>query len=382
MRLLHTIILLLALVRSSAADCQENNQQNQGDLKGFDSLAALGESILSRLTFESAQGIWTVYPAGGYSQRTGLEFGLMPVYSWKNLKRETPVGTVNTLSSSLQFSTKGMVELRSELDWYHSPDWQLSVKLEALRIHDQYWDAWSLPQSNTANNYEAKRLGLKMQVLRHAGHRIYTGLHTQVRHHQFKPEDADASFGGHTGSSGDWLTGAGPVIVMDRRDHVLYPRRGSYMQASWTLFTHEKGNVYQNYLMDFRHFIDAGKPVVALQGLWEYASGNLPFYGLPLLGGKDRLRGIGHSKRVVDQAVWLLRGELRMPLWWRFGAVAFVETGQASARPSFDWNELIFSQGGGLRFRILPKEPLHIRVDVAWSSAGTQGLFISLKEAF
>ena len=74
MRLLHTIILLLALVRSSAADCQENNQQNQGDLKGFDSLAALGESILSRLTFESDQGIWTVYPAGGYSQRTGLEF--------------------------------------------------------------------------------------------------------------------------------------------------------------------------------------------------------------------------------------------------------------------------------------------------------------------
>src|SRR5690554_2364626 len=113
MRLVHTIILLLTLVRSSAADCQENNQQNQGDLKGFDSLAALGESILSRLTFESAQGIWTVYPAGGYSQRTGLEFGLMPVYSWKNLKRETPVGTVNTLSSSLQFSDRKSTRLNS-----------------------------------------------------------------------------------------------------------------------------------------------------------------------------------------------------------------------------------------------------------------------------
>src|SRR5690554_1341803 len=382
MRLLHTIILLLTLVRSSAADCQENNQQNQGDLKGFDSLAALGESILSRLTFESDQGTWTVYPAGGYSPRTGLEFGLMPVYSWKNPKKKATAGSINTLSSSLQGSSKGMIELRSELDWYLSPNWQLAARVEALRIHDQYWEAWSLSRPHTTNNYRSSSLGLETRLLKHLKHRIYIGIHTQIGHQQFEPEDAVSSFSELPGSSGGWLAGVGPVVVLDRRDHVLFPRKGSYIRASWTVFQQEKGADFQNYLLDLRHFIDAGKPVVALQGLWEYGSGDLPFYRLPQLGGKERLRGIGHSKRVVDQAVWLLRGELRMPLWWRFGAVAFVETGQASARPSFDWNELIFSQGGGLRFRILPKEPLHIRVDVAWSSAGTQGLFISLKDAF
>ncbi len=125
-----------------------------------------------------------------------------------------------------------------------------------------------------------------------------------------------------------------------------------------------------------------GRTVLAFQSLWEYSDPGTPFFMLPQLGGKDRLRGIGHSKSVVDHSAWLLRGELRVPVWWRFGAVLFSEVGQSANQLSLSRKELISSNGIGLRFRILPDEPLNIRIDAGWSSEGHQGLFISLKEAF
>ncbi len=384
MRQLCLLLIILTLFNTESAHGQTNESGAPASASVLDPLADLGERILDHLTFTTPKGIWAIYPAGGYSSRTGLEFGLMPVYSWDSKKGHLAQREVNTLTTSLQFSTKGMVEIRSELEWYISPQWQFSGRVEALRINDRYWDRWSLDKAAQPIDFRADRYGLKAEALRHLGHQIHAGVGTEIWHYQFSKQDEELSFDQLPGSTGGWLAGAGPVLMLDKRDHVLYPHAGSYFKASWTHFQHQLlgAYAYNNYLLDFRHFISVGQPVLAFQALWEYSDGDTPFFTMPQLGGKDRLRGIGHSKRVVDQSIWLLRSEFRTHLWWRFGAVLFTEVGQAGDRTALTWKDLVSSNGLGLRFRLLPNDPLNIRIDAAWSSEGHRGLFISLKEAF
>lgn len=384
MRHLCLLLIILALPYVESAHGQTNESGTPPAASVLDPLANLGERVLDHLTFTTPKGIWAIYPAGGYSSRSGLEFGLMPVYSWDSKNDQQAHREVNTLTTSLQFSTKGMVEIRSELEWYVSPQWQFSGRVEALRINDRHWDRWSNDKAAQPIDFRADRFGLKAEVLRHLGHQIHAGVSTEIWHYQLDNSEETPSFDQLAGSAGGWLAGVGPVVLLDKRDHVLYPHSGSYLKTSWTFFQQPLPGAcaYNNFLLDLRQFISVGRPVLAFQALWEYSNGDTPFFALPQLGGKDRLRGIGHSKRVVDQSIWLLRSELRTHVWWRFGAVFFTEAGQAADRPALNWNELIYSNGLGLRFRLLPNDPLNIRIDAAWSSAGHQGLFISLKEAF
>lgn len=236
-----------------------------------------------------------------------------------------------------------MVEVRSELDWYLSSLWQFSGRIEALRINDRYWDRWSQNKTAQPIDYRSSRYGLKTEILRHLGHQLHVGMSSEIWHYQFDNRNAHLAFEQLSGSEGGWLAGAGPVLLFDQRDHVLYPRSGSYFKAAWTLF--QKGgpnaNTYNNYLLDLRHFYGVGRTVLAFQSLWEYSDPGTPFFMLPQLGGKDRLRGIGHSKSVVDHSAWLLRGELRVPVWWRFGAVVFSEVGQSARQLRLSRKELI-----------------------------------------
>jgi hypothetical protein len=384
MRPFYILFLLLFVIHKEEAHSQNNKHAIPKSESRMAGLADLGERMLDHLTFSTSKGTWAIYPAGGYSSRTGLEFGLMPVYTWDSKNGQQTQREVNTLTTSLQFSTKGMVEIRSELEWYVSPLWQFSGRVEALRINDQYWDRWSQKKAEQSIDFRADRLGIRSEALRLLGHQTYVGVGAELWYYQLNHFEDNPVFDQLPGSTGGWLGGLGPVVMFDNRDHVLYPHSGSYLKASWTLFQQQLPQAYtfNNYLLDIRHFISVGQPVLAIQALCEYSDGDSPFYVIPQLGGKDRLRGIGHSKRVVDQSIWLLRGELRSHIWWRFGAVIFTEAGQAADRPALNWDEMIYSNGFGMRFRLLPDEPLNIRIDAAWSSAGQRGLFISLKEAF
>ena len=378
------LLMILGLTLGETTQGQTTEHAAASSENPLAPLADLGERLLDHLTFTTPKGIWAIYPAGGYSSRTGLEYGLMPVYSWYSKKEQREIREVNTLTSSLQFSTKGMLEIRSELEWYLTSQWRFLGRIEALRLNDRYWGKWSKNKTDRSINFLSEHYGLKTELLRRISHQIHAGLGTEVWHYHFNMRDENLPFDQLHGSAGSWLAGVGPVVLFDQRDHVLYPRTGSYFKASWTIFQQQMLGSYafNNYLLDLRHFISIGRPILAFQALWEYSDQNTPFFVMPQLAGKDRLRGIGHSKRVVDHSVWLLRSELRTPVWWRFGAVVFAETGHSSTRPAFNWNEMIYSNGIGLRFRILPDEPLNIRLDAARSSEGHRGFYISLKEAF
>ncbi len=374
---LFTIIFIFYFGIIAHSQIIANNSDSIGEDKN--QIILFGENVLDYFTYQTSSGIWSLYPAGGYSSRTGLEFGIMPVYSWYGKKPQQ--GIVNTFTSSLQFSTKGMVEVSSQLEWFISPRWRLQNRVDLLNLYDRYWGSWS-ENFNEGLRYKSNSFGGRIGFSGRISSTFYFGIASDIRH--FGLNLSDDQIQELNAQKRGLLSGIGPSFLFDNRDHVLYPQKGSYLNSSWILYQNKLIGDYEfnNFLLDLRHYLTVGRPVLAFQFLWEYSKGDVPFFVIPQLGGKDRLRGIGHSNRVVDNSVCILKSEMRSHLFWRIGAVLFLEAGKASEIPDFKPADLIYSYGGGLRFRIHPNEPLNIRIDAALSSINTYGLFISLKETF
>jgi hypothetical protein len=96
--------------------------------------------------------------------------------------------------------------------------------------------------------------------------------------------------------------------------------------------------------------------------------------------GGDALRGI-RTGRFRDNHMVEGQIELRVPIFDRWGAAAFVGAGEVAHRLSdFSVAELHPAAGGGIRFAIVPREHLNIRVDVAYSTA--LAYYLDIAEAF
>lgn len=376
---LASVFLLLSLPHIMVFAQEDSINNNLAHNRTVGGLADFGERLMDRLTWKGQRHVWVIYPAGGYSPRTGLEFGIMPVLSWRNQAETSDNGRPNTFSTSLQLSTKRMFEVRTEVEWFINQKWQLRSKFDYLKINDQFWHSF-FNDGKKGLEYESNRLGFASEIFYGVSKQWFVGTSVQILNYEFKnwlqvTEPLDLF-----GQDGGLVAGLGPVLLIDGRDHVYYPRSGFLLKFG-AIF-HSIDYDFSNYLIDLRYYTSIRQSVVATQFVFEQSTGDVPFFMLPKLGGKERLRGIGHSQRIVDKSIWLLQSELRFPLWWRFGAVTFAGMGQASEHFYVNHNGIIYSGGAGLRFRILPDDPLNIRVDAALATGGLTGFFITLKEAF
>ncbi|TCO07095.1 BamA/TamA family outer membrane protein [Natronoflexus pectinivorans] len=384
---IHRINLLLLsaiclLFIKANINAQLHNTAKEDSLYHQNCLIQFGEKLLNYLTFENEKYVLVIYPSGGYSQRTGLEAGIMPVISWMDANSIHQHQTrINTLSASLQVSTKKMFEIKSDLEWFISENWQMHSKFSYLSLNDRYWDAHSNESFFENIEFKLRRINWEAQIHRQLPRHLHAGIITSILNQN---NNWQTEFPQVSGLKGGFIAGTGPSFLFDSRNHVLFPRQGWFITTSGIFHHQMLGSDFDfnKWLTDVRYYANRGKSTFAFQYFTEYVTGDVPFFSLPNLGGTDRLRGTGHSRRIIDNSIQFIRAEFRTPLWWRFGFVAFAEAGVAGNAFRVDLEDAITSFGGGLRFRILPDEPLNIRFDVGFSSDGHNGMYISLKEAF
>ncbi len=345
----------------------------------FSRTAKLGENILDVFTWKMGDYVLTIYPVMGANSRSGFVYGIMPAVKW-NSARE---GRVNTVTINAEASIKGMKQLQLEHEWYFLPMWLTSGNIVLDSREDQFWPG----EENNDFYFERRETRFSLDVLNNIAPFLWFGLDMLISNNRF-PENVPANYsnGQLAGHQGGWLAGAGPKAVYDSRDRTLAPQKGIWLQISPMLVgVVGLGDYKFNRIsVDARRYLQLkkDKSTLAIQVLMDYAEGNIPFYEMPGLGGNERLRGIGHPLRKTGNALWMTRAELRQHLWWRFGGVVFAGVGQASSDFQKPFAGTVGSFGGGLRFRMLPGDPLNVRFDFGISSMGTTGFFISLKEAF
>jgi len=133
---------------------------------------------------------------------------------------------------------------------------------------------------------------------------------------------------------GFWQLGG--EVVLDTRLDPLLARNAVYSRAAWErLFFDDQPDVNHVVLEVAAYAGIIGQSVVVARAAREDASGSLPLYLRPLLGGMDNLRGFGAGSANGDTLVsgsLELRTPLSSPLnFAKLGISVFVDAGAAYA---------------------------------------------------
>jgi len=284
-------------------------------------------------------------------------------------------------------SVEGHLTLLVQPDLYLASDAvHLGVSAGLARFPDLFFgvgEAEQDPGEDYTPIYADVEVSPKLRLMR--GQRLYLGPSLRVAHASIEKVEEGGLLdqGAVAGSGGGWVVQAGGRAFWDLRDDLLYPRRGGYMEASFAASDPALGADFgfTRTRLDLRAYAPLPGPccVVSLQAVAELRSGTPPFYELGKLGGAKLLRG-HYEGRYRDRQLVAAQAEVRFPIAWRFGGVAFAGVGSVAPSPGdFDDAEPRAAAGLGLRFRPT-RDPVHIRLDAAYGDE--LRFYLDVGEAF
>ena len=382
------LCLLLAVLNWSELIGQEHIEKDTLDENLIEQAAGLAEDLIDMVTIEKGRHTLSFYPMAGYSPRTGVEFGLMPV--WR-IKPKDDAGSKyyrpTTFAPAFQVSTKGMYEVQFDALAFTKNRWMFISKFQYLYLPDEYYGMGNQKKTPPYSSFDINRFALKSDILKGLSDSWFIGLRLDLNYDAFSNIEGELLNPSVTGYDGGWVNGIGPGMAYDTRDDQLYPSKGWFMIFSSTAYGSFSGSDYDftTTALDVRRFIslDSDKSILGLQAVVNANTGDVPFYKLASIGGKRMLRGIAHPYRYMDKHSWYAQAEWRRHIWWRLGGVVFAGTGKVS--PDFfesPLKDLHVVSGAGLRFKVLPDEGLNFRIDYGFSNHGDSGVFFTIREAF
>lgn len=348
----------------------------------------LAEKTLSYLTYESGRHSVAVFPAAGYSPRTGFEYGVMPVWRIKpEDEHRSEFYRPTTVTTAVLFSTTGMFEVDADIDWRPADEWVVMLKNQYLFLPDQFYGVGNQSADAVPVEFDAYRYQLSGQIMKCWQKRWFAGVELNGGYtcHGFAADDSIPST--VVGYDGGWANALGPVMVFDNRDNTTFPTKGQFVRLSCVGAGNITGSQYQYALATFdgRFFTSPFAPnngTLAAQVFVSASTGDVPFYQLPQLGGRRALRGIPHPYKYTDRYVWYTQAEYRRMIWWRLGGVVYGGMGSSFHDASKAVSDTRFTGGIGLRVQALPGENLNFRIDYGFASGGDQALYFTIREAF
>jgi outer membrane protein assembly factor BamA len=301
--------------------------------------------------------------------------------------------TPQTRPSSIQFSgyytqNKQVIFTAKPEVYFGDEGFITSGNLEISRYPGYFYGIGPDTPASSKEAYTPVQTILDEQALLRIvpGKRVHLGLDLIYEHYSFRSFTSGGQLvgGNILGSAGGTVSGIGPAFRWDTRDNIFYAHSGRFWQVNFVLCGPWMGSAYEfnRTKVDLREFIPLFQNhTLALQAeFWAVSGGNVPFMDLPILGGDHLLRGY-YKGRFRDKDLTLLQAEYRIPVWWRFDAVAFVGVGQVADTVSgLDFKSLHAAAGAGLRFRISRRGTM-IRVDIGWGKDGS-ALYLTAGEAY
>lgn len=234
--------------------------------------------------------------------------------------------------------------------------------------------------------YDAEYPRIKLSVLRSVTKNYYAGLRYQYENYRITQTAAggELSEGIIPGSKGSVSTGLGVVQILDKRDSVLYPRNGYWIEfaAMFNGTAFGSSANFQQYSFDVTAYKNFAKKFVWANELYtKILSGNAPFNQYALIGGNKKMRGF-YEGRYRDKHSLILQTELRGDLYKRFGAAVFCSAGFLGSNNQYvRFNDAKFAYGLGFRCNVSRADHLNLRIDYAIAN-GKGSFYATFGEAF
>ena len=351
-------------------------------------LSGAPDDSIKTVHSESQRPKLKVLPNGYYRPETRVAVGAFALLTFKVNRKDT-ISRWSYIKSTFVVTQNKQLALEN--------DWLIFFKKENISFYGAF-DFMKFPENfygignntikDSVKNYELDRLTLNSLVLKKIKGYYFGGLNFDAQYLYSNKEVKGLTkfplYENVNGASGYFVNGIGPTFLFDSRDNGLISHTGWYNEVSINL--HSKATLSQynftNVTLNSRKFIPVlKKNIWATEVYFNLNSGNLPFRSNPAIGGVRFLRGY-YTGRFRDKNLIFCQSEIRIPVYWKFGIVAFAGMGQvAPDLKSFSFDGMKYTAGGGIRFLLSKKENANIRLDYGFTKEGG-GFYMIFGESF
>lgn len=325
-----------------------------------------------------------------YSPETRIGAGVALSYYFRARQKDR-TGRPSLIMPSFIYTQEKQIicDIYTALYWKEDR-YYLSGYLGYKKFPDKFYGIGNNTSVSAEESYTPQIFRLAFSLQRKISNGFHAGIQYEFERNGIiqKENDGLLAAGNIPGSAGGYLYGIGFMLRWDTRQNIFYPTSGKYYQLYVGFFSGAIGSDYdyQRYTLDLRRYFSLfSSSVLALQGYMNITSGRPPFQKLSQLAGRidgqNLMRGY-YEGRYRDKNMFVFRMEYRlMPLWGRFGAVVFAGWGDVADKiDNFEWQNVKYSVGAGIRFLIVPEERLNIRFDLAYGNQ-SNGMYITIGEA-
>ncbi|MBW2243168.1 MAG: BamA/TamA family outer membrane protein [Deltaproteobacteria bacterium] len=337
---------------------------------------ARGEPFIAPIPFRSPQIGWGGALAGGYIFRIDPE------------DEQSPPSTVGGGAFGTENGSFGGVASFKGYLWEDL--WRFSLTTAAFRVDYEYFGIGSdAGEEGFSVDLRSETFLLMLDALRRLpterlgrfGERLFLGpvlefktSETELQHSFTLPP----GFG--FPSLDETQMSLGLRLQRDTRDDSFYPEAGTLSELTIQLFDDAFGGDDDYRIYDAslkRYHLLLPDTVAAWRVFSRFAEGDVPFTALP----EHDLRGYERG-RYRDKVHLAAEVELRQHIYKRLGGVAFAGLGQVAPKiGKLDTENILWSAGFGVRFRLTEENRMNYRSDVAWGRNGFE-FYFSLSEEF
>ncbi len=331
---------------------------------------------------------WLIIPHLYFKPETKFAYGVVFLTYFQDIimsippikLRPTTLAVTFTHTQNDQFIFQVFPEFYFLRDKYH-----IKNEFQYMNYPDKFYGIGQDTTDDNKESYTSRIFSFKNIIERALIPGFYIGLvyHIDVRRTTKAEEGGLIDANNVPGSDRGRVSGLGITVNFDNRDDILFTRDGSYANLTITQYSkYIKSDFdYVNVTFDYRLFEPFWfSHILALQFFTGYIHGQAPFYLLSQMGGAKLMRGL-YEGRYRDRNVVIIQAEYRVPLFWRFAACGFAGIGEvANSIRDFDKDHIVYTAGGGLRFKLKQEQNLHIRLDIGFSK-NFYGVYVTIGEA-
>jgi outer membrane protein assembly factor BamA len=329
-------------------------------------------------------------PTLSSSPETGLKAGIAINYFFNTDQKKAGSTTRDSYAYlDLQYSTRN--QLFTELYAQTFTSGERYFLRGRIGYADNYERLWGFG-NNTVNNkaFEGvtyQRIYSNINAYKQVKNKFFVGIRGNLSiTNNIQTPAKDTNFlTAQAGQKQSTVTGLGPTVLWDHRNHPLSPRSGWYTELGVTF--HNKalgGNFnYTEWLIDARKYYPLGEfSCLSFQVFAQLNNGNVPWRELPRMGNPTIMRGYFNG-RFRDNNYVAAQTEVRFPVHRLANLAFFGSIGQVNRTlKAMSLTDIRVAGGTGLRFIANRKKNITLRFDYAITTDANSGFYIKIGEAF
>jgi outer membrane protein assembly factor BamA len=339
--------------------------------------------------FISKDRSFVISPELGRKPETGLLWGIYYMQLFRLSHKNDSTSRTSNVESYFDYTARKqiLVSIKNNI-FFNKEKFILKGENAYIKFPSLYWGIGNNAPLNPQELISYKMFTITQKLLCKISKKYFAG----IQYHYMDVNNVEY-FDGNVfakenipGSAGSINSGAGLVFLYDSRDNIINAYKGFYFEASMLSNPKLLGGKYQydNVTLDVRKYLPLSKKkvrILALQGLLNYNSGNVPFRQLAAIGGDQIMRGY-YTGRFRDKILIAAQAEFRFLVWRNVGLTTFVSLGEVGATFSdFSLDDTHYTVGSCLRVMINKKERMNIGADMGVGYQ-TNGLYLNFGEAF